>query len=152
MPEPLSIVASVFGIVSSATSIATALGNFIQRTRNAPTEFLDAKSEIEIIGSVLQQLQIFVLGASRSSRQRTSLILVDQVVAILSACVLTFSDLDHFVQTAGVKDNFSVLDRLKWVTSQSATLGGILSRLHQHKISLTLMLTILTWWVPNFNI
>src|SRR5436853_414875 len=88
----------------------------------------------------------FVLGASKASRSRASLILVEQVVTTLSACVLTFSELDVFVQALDSEQKMGILDRMKWIIKSNA-LKELLERLQQHKLSLNLMLTILTWYV-----
>jgi len=70
--------------------------------------------------------------------------LVEQVVTTLSACVLTFSELDVFVQALDSEQKMGILDRMKWIIKSNA-LKELLERLQQHKISLNLMLTILTW-------
>jgi len=144
--DPLSIAAAVAGIVSGAINASTTLGNIIQKSHNAPKECKDVKREVDNIGQVLTQLQVFVLGASKASRSRTSLILVEQVVTTLSACVLTFSELDVFVQGLDSEQKMGILDRMKWIIKSNA-LKELLERLQQHKISLNLMLTILTWYV-----
>ena len=81
--DPLSVSAAVIGIVAGATTVSTTLGNIIQKSRNAPKECKDMKLEVDTIRQVLTQLQVFILGASRASRSRTSLILVEQVVTTL---------------------------------------------------------------------
>lgn len=79
-----------------------------------------------------------------ASRARTSLILVDQVVATLAGAVTTFSELDVFVEVLDSDEKMGLIDRLRWV-SKAKALGEINQRLQLHKRSLSLMLVILTW-------
>jgi hypothetical protein len=72
------------------------------------------------------------------------LILVEQIVITLSACVTTFSGLDVFVETLGTDANMGLLDRLRWATKTS-TIQEHMQKLELHKGTLTLMMTILTW-------
>ncbi|KAI1269142.1 Rho GTPase activation protein [Xylariaceae sp. FL1019] len=107
MADPLSVAASVV-VVSKA--------------RHAPKECKNLKMDVDTIQTILSQLQLFLLGNNRAPRSRTSLILVDQVIAILAACVTTFSELDTF----------------------EGDVKNMLTRLESHKSSLNLMLMILT--------
>lgn len=90
------------------------------------------------------QLQQFLLGTRRAPRSRTSLILVDQVITTLAACVTTFSELDTFAEALQSESDLNLLDRLRWVSKESE-LKAILMRIESHKGSLNLMLMILTW-------
>ncbi|KAI3334274.1 Rho GTPase activation protein [Ustulina deusta] len=89
------------------------------------------------------QLQQFLLGTRRAPRSRTSLILVDQVITTLAACVTTFSELDTFAEALQSESDLNLLDRLRWVSKESE-LKAILMRIESHKGSLNLMLMILT--------
>jgi hypothetical protein len=102
------------------------------------------KSSVDGIRTVLSQLQLMLIGKSQVGRNRTSLILVEQIVITLSACVTTFSDLDVFVETLGTDANMGLLDRLRWATKAS-TIQEHMQKLEVHKSTLTLMMTILTW-------
>jgi hypothetical protein len=141
--DPLSIATGVVGLLSAAISISTTLGEVIQRTRKAPKECRDARREVEDIRNVLSQLQLFLLGASKASKSRTSLILVEQVVATLASCVTTFSDLDVFVETLNSDDRMGLMDRFRWI-AKTKELTKIIAQLQMHKSSLTLMMVILT--------
>ncbi|KAE9368197.1 Rho GTPase activation protein [Stipitochalara longipes BDJ] len=101
------------------------------------------KSSVDGIRTVLSQLQLMLVGKSQVGRNRTSLILVEQIVITLSACVATFSDLDVFVESLGTDANMGLLDRLRWATKTS-TIQEHMQKLEVHKSTLTLMMTILT--------
>ncbi len=101
------------------------------------------KAQVDDIRKILGQLQLFLLKVNGASRSRTSLLMVEQVVATLSSCVLTFSDLQVFVEGLQSEATMGLMDRVRWM-SKETELKAMLSRLETHNSSLTLMLTILT--------
>ncbi|KAH7201365.1 hypothetical protein DER44DRAFT_900043 [Fusarium oxysporum] len=143
MADPLSIAASVVGLLTAAAQVSKIIANVIQKARHAPEECGRIKAEVDDIRNVLVTLQLFIIGPQprQDSRSRTSLIMVEQVVATLAACVTTFSELDTFA--TALENETSFLDRMRWA-SKDKELHAILVRLESHKSSLTLMLTILT--------
>jgi len=102
------------------------------------------KSSIDGIRTVLSQLQLMLIGKCQVDQNRTSLIPVEQIAIIISACVTTFSDIDVFVETLGIDTNMGLLDRLRWAT-KTLTIKEHMQKLEVHKSTLTLMMTILTW-------
>ncbi|KAF4969837.1 hypothetical protein FSARC_2995 [Fusarium sarcochroum] len=143
MADPLSTAASVVGLLTAAAQISKVLANVISKARHAPEECGRIKNEVDDIRNILAPLQLFILGTRRASRSRTSLIMVEQVVATLAACVTTFSELDTFATALENDVDMGILDRLKWA-SKDKVIKAVLVRLESHKNSLTLMLTILT--------
>ncbi|KAI0104326.1 Rho GTPase activation protein [Nemania sp. FL0031] len=143
MADPLSVTASVLGIISAAAKISTGLAGIIKKAHNAPTECRKLQLEVDDVRTILGQLQEFILGTRRAPRSRTSLILVDQVITTLAACVTTFSELDTFTEALQSESDLHLLDRLRWVSKESE-LQAILIRIESHKSSLNLMLMILT--------
>lgn len=148
--DTLSVVAAVAGILGAAAQLSTSLSTLITKSRKAPKDIQKVKDEVDTIRSVLHQLQAFLLGSARTNRARASLILVDQVVVTLSACVSTFSELDVIVGTLVSDEKLGLMDRLRWATKTSA-IDECLKDLQMKKSSLTLMLTILTWYVNTFD-
>ena len=144
MMDPLSVVASIAGILGAAAQVSTSISTLIEKSRKAPKDIRKVKDEVDTIRSVLHQLQALLLGSAKTNRARTSLILVDQVVVTLSACVSTFSELDVIVGTLVSDEKLGLMDRLRWGTKASA-IDESLKSLQTQKSSLTLILTILTW-------
>jgi hypothetical protein len=142
--DPLSVSMAVIGLLTAAKQISSALGTLISNSKNAPKEMQSVKSTVETIRTVLLQLQTILLGRENISRKRTSLILVEQVVITLSACVTTFSELDVFVGALQSDETLGLMDRIRWAT-KTTTIKEHLQKLEMHKSSLTLMMTILTW-------
>jgi hypothetical protein len=148
--DPLSVVASILGILGAATQVSASVSTLIEKSRRAPKNIRKVKDEVDTIRCVLHQLQALLLGSSRTNRARASLILVDQVVVTLSACVSTFSELDVIVGTLVSDEKLGLMDRLRWATKANA-IDECLRDLQTQKSSLTLMLTILTWYVSSSN-
>jgi len=145
MADPLSVAASIAGLLTVAGKISTVVIDLTSKSKAAPKDIENVRSSVETIRAVLLQLQLLLLGRAKVNRQRTSLILVEQVVITLSACVSTFSELDVFVETLSTDHAMQLLDRIRWATKAS-TIKELLDRLEAHKASLTLMVTILTWY------
>ncbi|KAM7213446.1 RhoGAP domain containing protein [Rhypophila decipiens] len=143
MVDPLSIAASVIGLINAGAKITKVLVQVTKNACDAPNDCRRLKDEVETIRYVLSQLQLFFTGQSRTTRSRTSLILVDQVVVTLAACVTTFSDLDVFAENLQSEVKMGILDRLRW-SSKEDEIRHILQRVESHKSSLTLIMTILT--------
>jgi hypothetical protein len=143
--DPLSVTMAIVGLLTASQQISSAIGNLVSKSKSAPKEIQDVKSTVDTIRSVLIQLQMLLLGRAQVDRQRTSLILVEQIVITLSACVATFSELDVFVGTLDSDALLGLMDRIRWATKTS-TIKEHLQKLEMHKSSLTLMLTILTWY------
>jgi hypothetical protein len=143
--DPLSVTMAIVGLLTASHQISSAIGNLVSKSKSAPKEIQDVKSTVDTIRSVLIQLQMLLLGRAQVDRQRTSLILVEQIVITLSACVATFSELDVFVGTLDSDAMLGLMDRIRWATKTS-TIKEHLQKLEMHKSSLTLMLTILTWY------
>lgn len=146
MADPLSTAASIVGLITAAAQVSGILANVINKARHAPDECRQIQAQVDDIRNVLGSLQVFIMGARRPSRSRTSLIMVDQVVVILAACVTTFSELDTFVTALESDVGMGILDRLRWVTKEK-DIKSIFSRFESHQSSLTLVLIILTWYV-----
>ena len=149
--DPLSVTMAIVGLLTAARQISSAIGNLVSKSKSAPKEMQNVKSTVDTIRSVLLQLQMLLLGRAKVDRQRTSLILVEQIVITLSACVATFSELDVFVGTLASDAKLGLMDRIRWAT-KTATIKEHLQKLEMHKSSITLMMTILTRYeyiLPN---
>jgi hypothetical protein len=91
--DPLSIIASITGILTAAANISSILG----RVRDAPESISDVLTEVNHIKIVITALQKFLDKTHRFAPQRAALIQLDDIVIILTQTVLVFSELpaDH---------------------------------------------------------
>ena len=146
--DPLSVSASIIGVLSAAAKVSSVLIPFAQNTKAAPKLAQTVLADINGLSTVLSHLQTYLLGYTTPSKSRASLILVEQVIVTLTECVITFSELEDVL---GTSKDMGVLDRIKWAMKESK-ISDIQRRLQSDKSSLTLMLTILQWFVTLSHI
>lgn len=140
MADPISVAAGVIGIVTAAMQVSNLLIDFTRRTKHAPVLANIVLTEVDDIYAIMKQLQPFLLGLEIPDQSRTSLLQVDSVVAVLTSCVATFSELKELTDQLKARD-LGFLERSKWVFKESA-ISGLVSRLQANKLSLSLMLNI----------
>jgi hypothetical protein len=145
MPEPLSIITSIAGILTAAARVANILG----RVKDAPESISTVLVEVNHIRIVFTALQKFLDKTSCLAPQRAALIQVDDVIVILTQTVLVFSELETLVQQYSEQDIAGRLPawrRVTWAWQQPAV-SRLVNQLHRHKTSLSLMLQIIQWSV-----
>ena len=142
--EPLSITASIAGILLAAKAVSKYIGVAISKTEKAPAEIEMLQTEVDTIYAIVCKLEAILLGDTVPKTSRTSMILIDQVVVSLAACVKIFSDLDSFVRALDDDGKTKFIDRLRWA-QKSRAIQELLQKIQTQKSSLTLLLSILTW-------
>ncbi|EXJ68627.1 uncharacterized protein A1O5_08421 [Cladophialophora psammophila CBS 110553] len=142
--DPLSVAGSIVGILAAAAQVSANISTLVGRSRKAPKHIRKVKGEVDTIRSILHQPHALLLGSATTCRGRTSLILVDQVVVTLTACVSAFSELDVMVGTLVSDEKLGLIDRFRWAT-KAAAINESLKNLEVQKSTLTLMLIILTY-------
>lgn len=147
--EPLSITASIVGILTAAGRVASILS----QVKDAPRWIADLLAEVKHIQLVFKALQRFLEKASRLTPQRAALIQLDDVVVILTQTVLVFSELKTLVRllAAHEQSNNGVVmlpgwRRVTWAWHQPTALR-LVNQLQRHKASLSLMFQIIQWSV-----
>ena len=150
MSDPLSIASGVVGIITAAGHISFILTQFTKRTIAAPHQAKIMLSEVDDISGILSQLQSFLLGQESPDRSRAALLRVQHAVAIVSSCVLTFSELEKLLDDFKT-GKWDILDRLIWAKRETAIVD-LIQRLQNHKASLSLVLNILNGFVPSCQI
>lgn len=126
------------------------IASLIQRLYDAPSIALAAEAETSHFVVVLSQLQPFLTGQRHTIAHpsRASLVEVQQIQIILTGSVLTLSELQAAVGAICHGSTIiSLRDRMKWMRAES-NIAGLIQRVRDHKSSLTLLLTLLTWYNP----
>ena len=141
MADPLSFAAGVIGVLTAAAQVSSLLAKFTKSTSNAPAQARRVLIEVDSVSGILSHLHSFVIRNEWEDASRTSLLRVDQIVTIISGCVLTFSELEKLMDDLQT-DGMSILDRLKWVRKE-AEIEALIQRLQHHKASLSLILEVL---------
>ncbi|KAG8531233.1 uncharacterized protein KY384_004591 [Bacidia gigantensis] len=140
--DPLSVSASIVGILAAAAKTSSVLANFVQNARHAPTTAHSILREINGLRTVLNSLQGYVLGSRTIAQPRAALILVEQVVVTLVECVSIFSELEYLFGTTVEVTAVSTIERMK-LAFRSSKITSLQMRLEKTKSSLTLILTVL---------
>ena len=141
MSDPLSIAAGVVGILTAAAQISTLLIQFTKASKNASVQARHVLTEVNDISGILSHLQTFLIGHEYVESSRTSLLRVDHIVAIVSGCVMTFSELEKVID--GLKSaDLGAIDSIRWAWKETEIMT-IIQRLQNHKASLSLMLNVL---------
>ena len=148
--DPLSVSASIVGILGAAAKVSSVLITFVGNAKAAPRLAQTVLADVNGLSTVLGHLQTYLLGTTSPTRSRASLILVKQVLVTLAECVTTFSELEDVLGTSRHDAEMDTLNRIKWATKDSKV-ADIQRRLQSNKSSLTLMLTILQWFAMPFS-
>ncbi len=144
--DPLSIAAAVVGLLGATATVKTVLTNFIRSTNDAPQLANGVLQEVSDINACLTQLQAFLLGTRVGTRSRTALIMLEQVVVTLTACVQTMSEFEGISESLNDRTPTRLTSRIAWTRKEPA-LARLCLRLSSSRQSLNLMLTTLTWYV-----
>jgi hypothetical protein len=149
--DGLSIAASIAGLVQIGAKII----DFISTAGEASTTARNVLAEAKALQAIFHQLQEFILTFEDGSSDRKSMTSVNQLVATLTGCVCTFTDLVKVLENLNANwdagSALSLWRRTKWAC-KDRDLTRILSDLQNHKSSLNILLTIINWSVrPSFQ-
>lgn len=146
--DPLSVTASIVGILAAAGKISELLHTVISSAKEAPQVVTALVFEIKDVQAAFSSLQGLLADISSAPPRRAALIQVDRLIVTLTETVLTFSELEAFVAPLVVPQGqkFSIKTRLKW-TRVEAGCEKLVGKLQRHKASVSLMLNILQWYV-----
>jgi hypothetical protein len=144
--EFIGATASIAGILAVAAKTGSWLHTTISSAADAPQVLRVLDTEVNEVHAAVSSLQILLADLSSAPPHRAALIQVDHLIATLTECVLTFSELDAaLVPFAGLREaKVPLRARLRW-TRAEAECGRIVGRLQRHKASVSLMLNIMQW-------
>lgn len=145
--DPLSVAASIIGLLGAGAKISSVLFSTLGTVRdlaNAQSLVQDLLSEIVGITTAIGHVQTYIDGRAQATSERSALVLLEHVLATLTGCVTTYSDLQAIVNDLNLGPDMGTLDKIRW-TRHESKVATIVERLRNHKTSLTLMLTVLQW-------
>lgn len=145
MADPLSIAAAVVGLLATAGKVCSVLSAFVSDVVDAPQTARDTLATVEEVRLALEMVKGLVDTVSTLPSRRRVLVRLDHIAITLSNCVLTLSELESLM--CCFKDNILIRLRWFWLWSEKKVLR-LLSRLEAQKTSLSLMVTVLMWYVP----
>ena len=142
--EPLSIIASITGVLLGAAQVTKVVSEFIEKEKDAPKSAQSVVLELSDLSLCLRQLAPFIKGSRHAERSRRECISVEQVVVLSTSLALNISELEKLVDALKLRQPISKLAKIRWVMSEGK-INRLLSRLQASKSSLNLVLTIFTW-------
>jgi hypothetical protein len=139
--DPLSIAASITGILTAAAQVVSILSQI----RDAPAAISSIVTEIQHIEIVFRALQRLIDRAALVTRQRAAMIPLEDVTVILTQTVLVFSELETVVNPLSLGGKQSVLRRRLGFSRKETGINRLVNQLQRHKTSLSLLLQIIQW-------
>ncbi|KAL8871349.1 MAG: hypothetical protein Q9174_002796 [Haloplaca sp. 1 TL-2023] len=141
--DPISVSASILGLLGAAAKISEVLTGFVKGVKDAPGLAQRVFTEVEDLTLCFHGLQEFVNSEKSTTRSRQAMITIDRLLIMLTHCVLTFSELEAVLDCVKPRRN-SIFgnSRLRWVAKEHI-ISQLLQRLQCSKASLNLMLTTL---------
>lgn len=146
--DPLSVAASIVGILAAASKIYELLHTVVSSAKEAPHVVTALMVEVDHVRLAFESLQGLLLDLSSAPPRRTAMVQVDRLIVTLTETVLTFSELETVVAPLVVPQGqrFTLRTRLKW-TRVEGDCVKMVEKLQRHKLSVSLMLNVFQWWV-----
>jgi len=146
MADPLSIAASVAGLAAVAGKVVKILYNFVSDIDDAPQLARSTLGTVSETRLALEAIQHLFETIESVSAWRKTLICLDHVGLTLSNCIMTLSELEALVV---IDDDAGIFQRMHWVRAEGK-IERLLPRLESQKTSLSLMVTVLQWYVTGY--
>jgi len=144
--DGISVATSVMGLLQVGAKVI----GFLSSVADAPSTARNVLAEVQALHAIFRQLDDFIVDFTQQSMTRKSRIYVEDLVCTLTGCVCTFSELDKELESLKTDDSdgsqFTAWNSMKWATKDQG-LATILRNLQMHKTSLSLMLSVYTWYV-----
>ena len=144
MPDLLSIIASVVGLVTTSAKIASMAKQLYDSGKNAPDSMRRISEEMDQLCVIFGQVRMLFEDHAqlRLNQSRLTMVPLHNVIIILSGCVLAYSSLEKKLsKVAGA----GLRARVRWALWREVEAKEILVDLERHKSSLHMMLTIIQW-------
>jgi hypothetical protein len=145
MSDPLSIAASIGGLIALAGQLYSSIDNFLSNVKDAPIFARAIQAEIKSFRNSLHALQELFSSSTFGSNRRGSLISADYVLVAFTDAVLLFSELEAVITPLTPQTSDLALSaKVEWARMRER-LNVLMERLQWQKQTLVLQLTILTW-------
>jgi len=153
MSDPLSIAASVAGLITISAQIVGMTKELFDKVKDAPETMMKVREEVESMQPIFCQVHLLLNGSgSGLNRGNLTMISIHNLMATLTGCVIVYSKLEKKVNevcgfndlTASWRRAGVIADRVKWGLWRHEEVLVIIEDLQRQKLSLNLMLTILS--------
>lgn len=123
----LSLEVELTGALTAAIQTCSTLEAAKNKVKDVPRHVTTLLEEVRGTAEVLSSLQSLLFDKARRELSRTTLLRVESVLAIVTGCVSTFSQLQEVADYLRGDGSF-VVDCTKWA-AREVTLGAIVVRL-----------------------
>ena len=157
MGDPLSIAASVAGLITISAQIVGMAKEVFGKVKDAPETMMQMREEVESMQPIFSQVQLLLNGSGKGvNHANLTMISVHNLMSTLTGCVIVYSKLEKKVnEVCGFNDPTTasalwkragvIADRVKWGLWRHEEVMCIIEDLQRQKRSLNLMVTIITW-------
>ena len=126
MGDPLSIAASIVGLITISAQIVGMAKDLLDKVKDAPGTMIRVREEVESMQPIFHQVQLLLIGTgSGLNRGKLTMITVHSLMATLTGCVIVYSKLEQRVnEVCGFNDPTTasalwkragvIADRVKW--------------------------------------
>ena len=144
--DPLSIAASVAGLLILSANIYSSLSSQLGKVSTAPRAAQDLLREVAETRLVIESMSSLVDSFARVPTSRRNMVPLEHVVMTLTHTILMFDDLKTFMDKSFVSlDTLnSVWQRLRWARREDRV-KELVDRLWRQKVTISLILNILQW-------
>ncbi|KAL8994783.1 MAG: hypothetical protein Q9169_005345 [Polycauliona sp. 2 TL-2023] len=126
--DPISVSASILGLLGAAAKISEVLTHFVRGVKDAPKLALRTLTEVEDLKICFRQLQHFVNAEGGRRKSHDAMVTIDQFLVVITHAVMTFSELEAAVEGLRPRTASMINARLRWITKEN-TVSQLLQRL-----------------------
>jgi cell division control protein 24 len=145
MSDPLSIAASIAGLITITGKVGVVLKSFVSSLHDAPESARRALASVVEMRGILQSVRTATDRLEGLPRSRKQMVHYRNIAVVFRESVIAFSELEATVGLgAGTDWTASTWDRTKWVLHEGSVQRCI-TRMESLMGSLSLMLNILQW-------
>ena len=143
MADPISIAASIVGLLTAAAKVSEVLESIIRKARRAPKLIHDVLGEVSSIQKCLRQVDHY-LSSDFSDLGHARLLLVEDIRVTFSECVMVFAKLEQLLGSLNLTQPLQASFRARW-TLREHEIQRLLNRLKSSQAALHFMMTTITW-------
>jgi len=153
MGDPLSIAASIAGLITISAQVVGIVKELFDKVKDAPETMMRVREEVESMQPIFCQVHLLLNGSgSGLNRGNLTMISIHNLMATLTGCVIVYTRLEKKVnEVCGFNDPTAswrgvgiIADRVKWGLWRHEEVLVIIEDLQRQKLSLNMMLTILS--------
>lgn len=144
MADPLSIAASVAGLLSLSGSLYNRISTFTDRVQYASQSAFALRLSVSEVRLALTSVSGLIESFINISPERRAMVQLDDLIMCLTQLVLVFDELERLVGTWPEDIQLSLWQRWRF-SGQDEKMMRLSLRIQQHKTSIGLILNVLQW-------